>query len=322
MKYFYLSFILLGVGLVAAFFLGGLSGAYICLLLTVLEISLSFDNAVVNAKTLAGMNKIWQDRFFVFGIPIAVFGMRFLFPILIVAMAANLGLIETFNLALNSPELYHESLSENKIKIYMFGGAFLLMVALNFFLSSSNTPWIKFIEDTKFIKALRKIPAMNIFIASSVGALIIFQTDDYRHIYPYFGAIFVYLLLNLFDKIFSSNGVKSGLTGFIYLEVLDASFSFDGVIGAFAMSENIFIIMIGLGIGAMFVRSMTIYMVEKDTLASFKYLESGAHYAILALAIVMFVDIFYEVSEVVTGTLSFAFILASFLCSLKDKEKN
>ena len=77
---------------------------------------------------------------------------------------------------------------------------------------------------------------------------------------------------------------KSGLAAFLYLEVLDASFSFDGVIGAFALSNNLFIIALGLGIGAMFVRSMTVMLVDKGTLTEYRYLEHGAFYAIIALA--------------------------------------
>lgn len=130
------------------------------------------------------------------------------------------------------------------------------------------------------------------------------------------------MALSLFDEIFSANGVKSGIMGFLYLEILDASFSFDGVIGAFAMSENIFIIMIGLGIGAMFVRSLTLFMVHKKTLESFIYLEHGAHYAILALAIIMFINIFHEISEAVTGTIGFGFILVAFLSSIYQKRKS
>ena len=83
---------------------------------------------------------------------------------------------------------------------------------------------------------------------------------------------------------------RGGLGAFLYLEVLDASFSFDGVIGAFALTNNILLIAIGLGVGAMYVRSMTIMLVERGTLAQFRYLEHGAFYSIFALSIVMFLQ--------------------------------
>ena len=87
----------------------------------------------------------------------------------------------------------------------------------------------------------------------------------------------------------------------IYLEVLDASFSFDGVIGAFALTHNLFIIAIGLGIGAMYVRSMTIMLVERGTLAEYRFLEHGAFYAIIALSVIMFVQPLMHIPEVITG---------------------
>ena len=112
---------------------------------------------------------------------------------------------------------------------------------------------------------------------------------------------------------------KSGLGMFLYLEVLDASFSFDGVIGAFAITTNLFIIAIGLGIGAMFVRSLTIMLVEKNTLEEYQYLEHGAFYAIIALAIIMFLKTFIHVPEVITGLIGAGFIAVAFVHSLVVK---
>jgi len=102
-----------------------------------------------------------------------------------------------------------------------------------------------------------------------------------------------------------------------YEVVLDASFSFDGVIGSFALSSDIFVIMIGLGIGAMFVRSLTIYMLRNKTLAEYRYLEHGAHYAILALAIIMLCKIFFHIDEIIIGTLGVRFIAVSAYHSVK-----
>ncbi|EAJ5693848.1 DUF475 domain-containing protein [Campylobacter fetus] len=321
MKYFYSSFIITILGLLLAYFIGGFLAVYICFLLGILEVSLSFDNAVVNAKILSGMNKKWQDRFIIFGIPIAVFGMRFLFPILIVSVAANLGMWETFSLALNDPDAYHNALSANKNQIYIFGGAFLLMVFLSFFFEEKDVKWIRFIEDNYLVHILSKTNSIALFIAILTGMIIVFLTQNISYALSYFGAVLLHMALSLFDDIFSANGVKSGFMGFLYLEVLDASFSFDGVIGAFAMSENIFIIMIGLGIGAMFVRSLTIYMVHKKTLESFIYLEHGAHYAILVLAIIMFINVFHEVGEAITGTIGFGLIVIAFLSSIYKNKK-
>lgn len=320
MKYFYSSFIITALGLFISYFLGGLSAVYICFLLCILEISFSFDNAVVNAKVLNDMSEVWQKRFIVWGIPIAVFGMRFLFPLLIVAFAAKIGIFETFFLALKNPDGYQEILNKCKEEIYIFGGGFLLMVFNKFFFDKNRDIfWLKIIENNVFVRFLRQIKGITILVAVIFGVILYIKTANLTYLAIYFSAILAFIIVSSFDKLFSSNGVKNGLAGFLYLEMLDASFSFDGVIGAFALSENIFIIMIGLGSGAMFVRSMTIYLVKKHTLKELIYLEHGAHYAILALALIMFLKIYYEVNEVITGTISFVFIVASFFVSLKSK---
>ena len=115
---------------------------------------------------------------------------------------------------------------------------------------------------------------------------------------------------------------KASMGMFLYLEVLDASFSFDGVVGAFAITNNLFIIMIGLGVGAMFVRSLTIMLVEKGTLAEYRYLEHGAFYAIGALAVIMFTGTIHHIPEVITGLIGAAFIAISLWASINYNKKN
>ena len=114
----------------------------------------------------------------------------------------------------------------------------------------------------------------------------------------------------------SRRPVRPAFFLFLYLEVLDASFSFDGVIGAFAITSDIFIIAIGLGVGAMYIRSLTVYLVRKGTLNEYVFLEHGAMWAIGALAIILMVTIKFEVPEVVTGLIGVAFIAAAFISSL------
>lgn len=317
MSKFYSSFVVTFLGIGLAFYIGGIRAAYICALLAILEISLSFDNAVVNAKVLDKMSKVWQDRFIYFGIPIAVFGMRFIFPIIIVSVATHLGLYETFNLALHEPQKYKEALEGGKEVIYAFGGSFLFMVFLDFFFEEREHLWIKPLEESKIVKRLANIKFITIIIAMIVGILLYLLTQKSDVLYAYFGAMALHIAISSLDSLFSTNSVRSGLMGFIYLEVLDASFSFDGVIGAFALSSNIFIIMIGLGIGAMFVRSLTLYLVHKKSLQQYVFLEHGAHYAILMLALIMFYELFFHFSEVITGTIGICFIVASLYSSFK-----
>ncbi len=318
MKHFKSSFIIAVLGLLLAIFIGGMHALYIVTLLAVLEISLSFDNAVVNAKVLETMEPKWQERFITWGIPIAVFGMRFIFPIVIVAVASGLGIWETFILALNEPHEYHKTLVSVEKLIFAFGGSFLLMVFLSFiFDTDREEKWISSIEDSKLLEKMGRVSSSNMMISITIGLIITSITTNYEIALAYFAGALLYSLIASLDDIFNTNGVRSGIIGFLYLEVLDASFSFDGVIGAFALSSNIFIIMIGLGIGAMFVRSLTIYMLKNETLTEYRYLEHGAHYAILALALIMLVKIFFHIDEIIVGTVGIAFIAVSAYHSIK-----
>jgi len=325
LKYFYSSFIIGFLGLGFAFYYGGVEALYIVFLLTILEVSLSFDNAVVNAKVLSTLEKKWQDRFITWGIPIAVFGMRFVFPIVIVAVVGNLGVLDTFDIAINEPSKYREILESSEYMIFAFGGSFLLMVFLDFFFDEDkDVKWLKLLEDSKVVNKFSNVANTEIVIAISIGIAVTYfapeNSDSTSISIAYFSGVLLHSILGAVDDLFSTETVKNGLAGLIYLEVLDASFSFDGVIGAFALSNDIFIIMIGLGIGAMFVRSMTIYFVEKKTLSEFIYLEHGAHYAIGALALIMLLKIFVHVGEAVTGTIGLVLILVAFLHSVKEKK--
>jgi len=318
MRHFKSAFIVTAMGLVLALYIGGISAIYIVALLAILEISLSFDNAVVNAKVLETMEPKWQERFITWGMIVAVFGMRFVFPIVIVAVASGLGIWETLILAINEPHEYHTTLVSVEKLIFAFGGSFLLMVFLSFiFDTDREEKWINSIENSKMLEKMGRVSSANMMISISIGLIITSLTSSYEIALAYFTGILLYSLISSLDEFFNSNGVRSGIMGFLYLEVLDASFSFDGVIGAFALSSDIFIIMIGLGIGAMFVRSLTIYMLKNKTLTEYRYLEHGAHYAILALSIIMLVKIFCQIDEVIVGTIGIIFIAVSAYHSIE-----
>jgi len=321
MKYFQNSIIITIIGLIIALFIGGFQALYITALLAILEITLSFDNAVVNAKILDTMSPIWQKRFINFGIPIAVFGMRFLFPLLIVATVADISIMTTFNLAVNEPHRYHDILQSKEELIFAFGGAFLLMVFLDFFFEENEVKWLETIENSKITQRLRTVNNIEISLATIIGLVISYLSQNNDIVFYYFSGVLLFTLLGSLDSFLSTDTVRSGIAGFMYLEVLDASFSFDGVIGAFALSSNLFIITIGLGIGAFFVRSLTLYLVEKKTLQEFIYLEHGAHYAIGTLSFLMFIKIFYHVSEVIVGSMGLGIILIAFWQSYHQSKK-
>jgi len=310
----------MAIGLIAAFYLGGLTAIYITFLLVVLEVSLSFDNAVVNAKVLETMDPIWQKRFIIFGMPIAVFGMRLLFPLAIVAIVTGMGLFETLHVALDDPKRYEGILKSTETTIFAFGGAFLLMVFLDFFFEERDVKWMSFVENSRMLRRASAITNIELITAIIVGIVLGHITQDFGVVLAFMYGVLLHSLLGVLDHFLSSDTVKSGIAGFIYLEVLDASFSFDGVIGAFALTSNIFIIMIGLGVGAMFVRSLTLFFVEHKTLSEYRYLEHGAHYAIGILAFIMLLKITTHVSEMVTGTIGIGLISIAFAHSLWENK--
>ncbi|MEP2736686.1 MAG: DUF475 domain-containing protein [Erythrobacter sp.] len=310
-----------------------LSILWIVVVLSILEVSLSFDNAVVNATVLREMDPVWQQRFLTIGILIAVFGMRIVFPIAIVAIAAGLGPLEAINLSLNDPVRYEEIVSGAHIGIAGFGGAFLAMVGLTFFFDEEkDVHWISAIE--RILNKFSSIPAMEIgFVLALVYGIstMLSDADQTTFLTAAILGLITFIGVNALGEIIEQREtrkkaageiVRSGLGGFLYLEVLDASFSFDGVIGAFALSNNMIIIALGLSVGAMFVRSMTIHLVRAGTLNQYRYLEHGAFWAIIALGIIMLVSARFHVPETITGLIGAVLIGLSFWWSLRHNKRH
>jgi hypothetical protein len=312
MQHFRLSMIVTVLCVAIALYWGGLTAAFVALVLGILEVSLSFDNAVVNASVLKRMDERWQFYFLTWGILIAVFGMRLLFPILIVSVATGIGFIGVTDMALHEPMTYAQHLAESHVEIAAFGGMFLLMVFFGFiFDDAKELHWLGQIEEK--LASWGKLESIELIVA--IGLLLVIQ-----HCLPAevrlqvmvagVSGVILYVMVDSAASLFEDEeegeqvvgAVKrAGLMSFLYLEVLDASFSFDGVIGAFAITQDVIIIMLGLAIGAMFVRSLTIFLVRKGTLDEYVFLEHGAHYAIGVLAGIMLMSIGMHISEVVTG---------------------
>ena len=305
---------------------GMLSILWICVVLAVLEVSLSFDNAAVNASILKDMTPVWQRRFLTWGIAIAVFGMRIVFPLVIVMVAASLGPIDAVQLALSEPAEYQRIVSDAHIGLMGFGGAFLGMVGLSFFFDSDKElNWIGVIERPLAKVADLEALAIGLVLAATwATSSMLADGDALTFILAAIGGLLTFLLVEIVNHLLEpptpSTGdvARAGFGAFLFLEVLDASFSFDGVIGAFALTNNLIIIAIGLGIGAMFVRSMTIFLVRKGTMSEYRYLEHGAFYAILALAAIMFINTFAHIPEVITGLIGAVLIGLAFWSSVRS----
>lgn len=340
------------IAVIAAFILGGAEIGLIVLLLAVLEISISFDNAIVNATILKNMTEKWQQIFLTWGILIAVFGMRLVFPIVIVAAAAGLSIPDVIDQALNEQDLYATNLEEANATIASFGGIFLLMVFLSFFFDEDKD--IHWLPGEKILGAIGKIPTAVPAIAASVLLVVsqvVDEADQSDVLLSGVAGMVAYLISKgladglepddleddedepepvVEDGPTTREGVaagaamvgKGGFASFMYLELIDASFSFDGVIGAFAISKDIIVIAVGLGLGAIYIRTLTVYLVRQGTLNDYRYLEHGAHWAIGVLAAVLFVGIGFHVPEVITGGAGAVLIGISFWWSVRANKKD
>jgi hypothetical protein len=300
---------------------GGAEAFVLTLALAMLEVSLSFDNAVVNAKVLGQMSVPWQRRFVTWGMPLAVFGVRFVLPILIVAAAALASPWRIALLAFQDPLEYSILLYNAAPAIHAFGGAFLLMVALKYFFDEEKrVHWLGSFE--RSLTNVGKIESVEtMLVLGAVLGIGLASSAPSPVLLSGLAGVVLYLVLDFFThrltKTISGSAVQGGLALFIYLNVLDAAFSLDGVVGAFALTTQIFIILAGLGIGAYFVRSFTVYLTRKRTIETFIYLEHGAHWAIFSLALFLFAALFTNVPEVIPGTVGLIFAVLSFLSSRK-----
>ncbi|MFG2651967.1 DUF475 domain-containing protein [Streptomyces sp. NPDC048436] len=355
LKTFGWSFAITVLGLIGAVFYGGWTAFGVVAILVVLEISLSFDNAVVNAGILKKMSSFWQTIFLTVGVLIAVFGMRLVFPVAIVAISAKMGPVKAVDLAVNQPDRYQQLVTDAHPSIAAFGGMFLLMIFLDFIFEERDIKWLGWLE--RPLAKLGKVDMLSVCIALVVllVASMTFAVHAHQHggvhadkqetvLLAGVAGLITYLVVGGLSSFFENRleeeeereneaeerAARGGkpksavvLTGkaaffmFLYLEVLDASFSFDGVIGAFAITNDIVLMALGLGIGALYVRSLTVYLVRQGTLDDYVYLEHGAHYAIGALAVILLVTIQYEINEVITGLVGVVLIASSFASSVR-----
>ncbi len=347
LKTFGWSLAVTAAALVGTLVLGGPGALAIVAILIVLEISLSFDNAVVNATILKKMNDFWQKIFLTVGVLIAVFGMRLVFPLVLVSITAGINPVEVVRLALeggsvDEPGTYANLLTDAHPAIAGFGGMFLGMLFLDWLFEEREITWLSWLE--KPLQRIGSLDQLSVVVAGIglVVAALFLAPSGKEGVVMIAGmlGIVTYLLVNGLGSLFEEGGAADELesevepdgtraTGevvrasgkaafflFLYLEVLDASFSFDGVVGAFAISQDIFVIAVGLGVGAFWIRSLTVYLVRQGTLDDYAYLEHGAHWAIGALAVLLLVTIEFEVPEVITGLIGVGFIGAAFLSSI------
>lgn len=313
----------------------GLQATWITVVLLALEISLSFDNAVVNARVLEQLTPGQQRFFLSWGLVIPVFGVRFLGPLLLVSLAGGIGLGEALEAALHEPAHYHELLELAEPRILAFGGMFLLMVFLRYFLDEAKTQhWLQVLEER--LSRAGRVPSLEVALALIVLMLVALVLPAALRSDVLFAGLIGLVLQILSTSLADFFGgeeeavgrlaAQSGLASLIYLELLDASFSLDGTIGAFAITSDLGLILTGLGLGALFVRSLTVMLSREKALDQLIYLEHGAHYAIGALGMLMLLGVVISrwglhVPEWLSGLIGVVLLLLALGDSLRQQHR-
>jgi hypothetical protein len=323
-RFFGTSTVITIAAILIALFALGPGAAFTTTVLIAIEIAFSFDNAIINAKILERLSRFWQQLFLTVGMIFAIVGMRFVFPILIVMVTANLPWGTVIDDALHHPAVYGEHLEDAHAAISSFGGSFLLVLTFYFFLDITRTDfWL-----VRFERSLRRfggtiwLPPLLAALVVGLASILVSSESATVLKAGLFGVVSFTVMKLLIDGLGklapTTKKTYSGwpaFLAFMYLQLLDASFSFDGVLGAFAITDKVLLIALGLGVGAIWVRSLTVFLVRKGTLSNYIYLEHGAHYAILVLALALFLSLFISVPDAITGIVGLGVIWASFVSS-------
>ena len=322
-------------GLAVVLGLQGVGAAWITLVLLLLEISLSFDNAVVNARVLDKLTPAQQRFFLTWGLVIPVFGVRFVGPLALVCLAGGVGMGEALDAALHHPQHYKELLDLAEPRILAFGGMFLLMVFLRYFFDEAKTlHWLKPLE--RRLSAAGRVEALEVAVALIILLLLVGSIPNGLRGEVMISGVIGLVLQLLSTSLAQAFGTEEeaagrlaaggGFASLVYLELLDASFSLDGTIGAFAITQNLGLILTGLGLGALFIRSLTLMLSRERALDKLVYLEHGAHYAIGALGLLMLTGIMLQrwhlhVPEWLSGLIGVVLLGYAFFDSLRQSKR-
>jgi hypothetical protein len=296
--------------------------------LIVFEVVNSIDNAIVNAHVLKTMGVVWRRRFLVIGIVTSVFLVRFLLPVVIVWLSApSFSLYEILLAFTGESQVAAIAVEAQKSLILTFGAVFLLYLYFHWLFLEKKDPL--FIE--KYLKEKHGVWFFSFAAVILVLIMYFARSNAMIMLAAAIGSATFFILYGLKEtaekgeKTLAGTGGLDDFSKFVYLEVLDATFSFDGVIGAFAFTINLLLILIGIGIGAIVVRELTIRGI--DQVAKYKYLKNGAMTSIGFLGLFMLAESFgVELPSYVPiiGTLllvGIAFYKSRLLLSKKPRSK-
>lgn len=293
--------------------------------LTLFEIIISVDNAIINAEVLSTMSRKARRWFLLWGILIAVFLARGLLPwIILWASNPSLGFLGSFTASFSSDPNVIEAVEKSAPVLLIGGGTFLLLLFLH---------WI-FLEPKHFgLEAEEIVHRQGVwfYAAASILLTLIVWFAVHKSGLMAFSAVVgstAFFITHGFKesaeqaekKFLATDSSASDVSKVLYLEVIDATFSIDSVLGAFAFTFSIPLILIGNGIGAIVVRQLTVRNIK--TVKKYKYLKNGAMYSILALGIIMTAESFgAHIPAWVTPIITFIIIGFFFFKSVKELRK-
>lgn len=293
--------------------------------LSLFEVIISIDNAIINAEVLGKMSK-WARRWFLlWGILIAVFLVRGLLPWLILwANNPALGMVGAFTASFSSDPAIAKIIEESSSVLLAGSGVFLVFLFFH---------WI-FLEPKHYgLVGERFVHRQGVWFFAIVSVLLAAIVWFAIKIDPLmaFGAVLgstAFFIIHGFkgyaeeaEKRMLEGGEKMGdYSKIFYLEVIDAAFSIDGIVGAFAFTFSIPIILIGSGIGALVVRQLTVSNIEN--VKKYKYLKNGAMYSIFILGIIMVAESFgMHIPHWLSPIVTFAIVGHFFYKSHKELKK-
>lgn len=264
--------------------------------LTLFEAISSVDNAIINAEVLNTMGKRARRWFLTWGIFIAVFLVRGLLPFAIIwAFNASLSPLQVLSAAWSSDPLVMASIEKSAPILLVAGGVFLLFLFLHWLFLEDKRLGLHRTEKFFMSKGVWFYAAVSVLLA--VIAWFALQESNLMG----FGAVVgssLFFITHGFKqnaeeqekKLLSGSSAQSDLSKLFFLEIIDTTFSIDGVLGAFAFTLSIPLILIGNGFGAILVRQLTISNIEH--IKKYVYLKHGAMYSILVLGVVMILHSF------------------------------
>jgi len=328
-----------GLFAVWAVFTHNLAELQIVAVLAVFEVVLSFDNAIVNAKVLRRLDEDWQRYFLTVGIFVAVIGMRLIVPLATVSIGGHVNPVRAAVMAVADPREYAMYVQRAHLAVIVFGGIYLLQIILSFFLNADaegNATWLKPLEWPLGWLGMRVNPRLLVPACSlaTVGLLTLRWPGHLTAVLVSgVSSVMLHQLVSELSARFEQHAEEAEtaedtseqqaqrtlgridwvmLSLFLYLELQDATFSFDSVFGGFAFTLVVPLIMLGSGIGALYVRAMTIHIAQRGVLDEFQYLANGAYWAIGVLPFAMW----FEWPEYVPAVTSTSLIAAALLHSL------